>query len=48
MRTENFVPADQLAPALAFNDWLRERLRSILDAEPRRNENRQPPLSHHA
>jgi hypothetical protein len=48
MRTENFVPADQLAPALAFNDWLRERLRSILDASPRRNQNRQVPLSQNA
>jgi hypothetical protein len=48
MRTENFVPADQLAPAVAFNDWLRERLRSILDASPRRNETRQPALSQNA
>lgn len=48
MRTENFVPADQLAPAVAFNDWLRERLRSILDASPSRNPNRPTPLSQKA
>ena len=44
MRTERFIPADQLAPAVAFNDWLRERVRSILDASPRRHETRQVPL----
>jgi hypothetical protein len=32
MRNDCFIPADELAPALAFNDWLRERVRSILDA----------------
>jgi len=47
MRTENFLPADQLAPAVAFNDWLKERLRSILDATPRGGEPARPPLSRH-
>jgi molybdopterin biosynthesis enzyme len=46
MRTDScFLPADQIAPAVAFNDWLRERVRSILDASPRRQETRQAPLS---
>ncbi len=47
MRTENFLPTDQLAPTFAFNDWLKERLRSILDASPRRGEPSRPPLSRH-
>lgn len=48
MRTERFVPADQLAPAVAFNDWLRERLRSILDAAPSRREPARQNLSPNA
>jgi hypothetical protein len=48
LRTEHFIPADQLAPAVAFNDWLSERLRSILDAAPRRQDASHPPRSHNA
>lgn len=48
MRTERFIPADQLAPAVAFNDWLRERLRSILDATPRRHDSNPIPRSQNA
>jgi hypothetical protein len=48
MRTDYFVPTDQLAPARAYNDWLREQLRSILDAAPRRKETRQAPLPQNA
>lgn len=32
MKPDCLTPADPLAPAIAFNDWLRERVRSILDA----------------
>lgn len=48
MRTEHFVPADQLAPAVALNDWLKERLRSILDAMPRADDRAGLPLSPNA
>lgn len=48
MRTEHFVPADQLAPAIAFNDWLKERLRSILAAVPPAGERAGQPLSRNA
>ena len=48
MRTEHFVSADQLAPANAFNDWLKERLRSILDAVPTADERAGPALSRNA
>ena len=46
MRPDCFIPTDQLAPAVAFNDWLRERLRSILDAStPRAEAARTQPFS---
>jgi hypothetical protein len=48
MRTERFIPADQLAPAVAFNAWLSERLRSILDATPRRHDGNPAPHSQNA
>ena len=48
MRTEHFLPADQLAPANAFNDWLKERLRSILDAVPHGDDRAGQPLSRNA
>ena len=47
MRNDCFLPADQLAPAAAFNDWLRERVRSILDAAAPSPEAREPMLSAH-
>jgi hypothetical protein len=48
MRTERSIPADQLAPAVAFNAWLSERLRSILDAAPRRQDADHPPRTQNA